>query len=150
MNANTVRMWHSLANAMGKPELIDDPRFKIKEDMIKNQDELYEIIGNWIKTMTAEEAMDVLQKVGVPSDYMRSIADLAEDPHMLAREAIMEFDDPDKGKVKIPGVFPKFSNNPGRVAFLGRALGADNDEIYGERLGFSKSEIEDLKSKGVI
>ena len=62
----------------------------------------------------------------------------------------MEFDDPDKGKVKIPGVFPKLSNNPGRVEYLGRALGADNDEVYGERLGLSKNEIEELKSKGVI
>ena len=150
LNANTDRMWHSLAHAMGMPELLEDPRFAEREDMIKNQEELYEIIGGWIKEMTAEEAMAVLEEAGVPSDYLRSIADLADDPHMLAREAIMDFDDPDKGKIKIPGVFPKFSNHPGRVAYLGRGIGADNEEIYGGRLGLSAEELADLKSRGVI
>ena len=150
MNANTDRMWHNLAHAMGMPELLEDPRFVDREDMIKNQEELYKIIGGWIKEMNAEEAMAVLEEAGVPSDYLRSIADLAEDPHMLTRGAIMEFEDPEKGKVKIPGVFPKFSNHPGRVAFLGRGIGADNEEIYGGRLGLSVEEMAELKAKGVI
>jgi crotonobetainyl-CoA:carnitine CoA-transferase CaiB-like acyl-CoA transferase len=150
LNANTDRMWNNLTHAMGMPELLDDPRFANKMDMMKNQDELYDIIGEWVKGMTAEEAMAILEEAGVPADYMRNIADLAVDPHMLAREAVMEFDDPDKGKVKIPGVFPKFTNHPGRVEFLGRKLGADNEEIYGGLLGMSAEEIADLKTKGVI
>lgn len=150
MNANTDRMWQSLAHAMGMPELLDDPRFAEKAAMMKNQDELYEIIGKWIKGMTAEEAMAILEEARVPADYMRNIADLADDPHMLAREAVMEFEDPDKGKVKIPGVFPKFTNHPGRVAHLGRKLGEDNDEIYGGLLGLSLKEISEFKAQGVI
>ena len=135
---------------MGMPELLEDPRFADKMDMVKNQDELYEIIEKWVKGMTADEVMVILEKAGVPADYTRNIADLAEDPHMLAREAVMEFDDPDKGRVKIPGVFPEFTNHPGRVEFLGRKLGADNEKIYDRLLGLSAQELADLKAKGVI
>ena len=150
MNANTPRMWHNLTHAMGMPELLDDPRFAKPEDKINNQNELYEIIGKWVKGLTADEAMEILEEAGVPSDYMRNVADLAEDPHMAAREAIIDFDHPTKGKIKIPGVFPKFSNHPGKVEHLGRNLGADNEEIYGGRLGMSADDIAQLKNKGVI
>ena len=150
MNANTPRMWHNLTHAMGMPELLDDPRFAKPEDKINNQNELYEIIGKWVKGLTADEAMEILEEAGVPSDYMRNVADLAEDPHMAAREAIIDFDHPTKGKIKIPGVFPKFSNHPGKVEHLGRNLGADNEEIYGGRLGMSADDIAKLKNKGVI
>jgi crotonobetainyl-CoA:carnitine CoA-transferase CaiB-like acyl-CoA transferase len=150
INANTDRMWRSLAHAMGMPELLDDPRFKEKGDMIENQDELYEIIGAWTKEHTAEELMAILEEARVPSDYIRNIADLAVDPHMKAREAIIDFELPDKGTVKIPGVYPKFTNHPGRVKSLGRKIGQDNKEIYCEFLGMSDKELSDLKNKGVI
>ncbi len=58
--------------------------------------------------------------------------------------------DPDEGDIVMPGVIPKLSDTPGRIAFAGPEIGAYNDEIYGELLGKSAEELEKLKAEGVI
>ncbi|MEE9612359.1 MAG: CoA transferase, partial [Desulfatiglandales bacterium] len=119
LNAGTPALWKRLAQAMGKPELLEDPRFKEWPDRIKNQEQLYSIVEEWVKGLTAEEGMRILDAAKVPADYIRNIADLAEDPHLREREAVLEFDVPGTGKVLIPGIFPKMANAPGRIKHLG-------------------------------
>ena len=106
-----------------------------KTNRIKNQDALYGIIEQWVKNLTAEQGLKICDDAGVPADIIRNIADLAQDDHMRQRQAIMEFDDPEKGKILLPGVFPKMVKFPGRVKFLGAKLGEYNQEIYGDFLG---------------
>jgi len=115
-----------------------------------NQERLYGIITEWVKGITAAEGLKLLDDAGVPADFIRNIAELAQDPHMLEREAVMAFEDPEKGKVLIPGIFPKLANAPGRVEFLGARLGEYNREIYGGFLGLSPEEIDGLEAKNVI
>jgi succinyl-CoA---D-citramalate CoA-transferase len=134
---------------MGKPELLRDPLFETRLARTMNQDKLYEIIGQWVKGLTASEGLKLLDDVGVPADLVRNIAELAQDPHMLEREAVMAFEDPAKGRVLIPGIFPKLAKSPGRVEFLGARLGEPNREIYGDFLGLSKEEIDELEAKSV-
>lgn len=150
INAGTEPLFAKLVKAMGKPELLKDPLFESRLARIMNQDKLYEIIGEWVKGLNAAEAMKILDDEEVPADLVRNIAELANDPHMLEREAIMAFEDSEKGKVLIPGVFPKLSKSPGRVEFLGARLGEHNREIYGNFLGLSEQDITDLESKKVI
>ena len=150
INAGTDRLWNKLAHAMGQPELLEDERFNNTINRITNQDELYEIIAQWAKELTAEEGLKICDDAGVPADIIRNIADLAQDPHMREREAVMEFDDSEKGKVLIPGVFPKLAKAPGRVEFLGAKLGEFNKEIYGDMLGLSDDELNMLGEKGII
>ena len=150
VNAGTNKLFQALALAMGKPELSTDPRFEHRRVRIENQEALYEIIAKWVKGLTAEETIRIMDEAKVPGDIMRNIKDLAHDPHMREREAVMEFEDPEKGKILIPGVFPKLKNAPGRVKFLGVKLGEHNQEIYGGMLGLSSEEIEALQQKGVI
>lgn len=87
---------------------------------------------------------------GVPADIIRNIADLAQDDHMRQGEAIMEFDDPEIGKILLPSIFPKITKSPGCVKFLGAKLGEYSQEIYGDFLGLEQDEIDELKNKGVI
>ncbi|MBT4091247.1 MAG: CoA transferase, partial [Deltaproteobacteria bacterium] len=91
-----------------------------------------------------------MDEAGIPADLVRDIAELAHDPHMRERDAVMEVTDPEKGKVLIPGVFPKMKKAPGRVKFLGARLGEYNQEIFGDYLGLSAEELSELKEKGVI
>ena len=150
INAGTDRLWNKLAHAMGQPELLEDERFNNTINRITNQDALYEIIAQWAKKLTAEEGLKICDDAGVPADIIRNIADLADDPHMRERDAVMDFDDPDKGKVLIPGVFPKLAKAPGRVEFLGAKLGEFNKEIYSDMLGLSDDELNMLGEKGII
>ena len=150
INAGTDRLWNKLAHAMGQPELLEDERFNNVINRISNQDALYVIIAQWVKELTAAEGLKICDDAGVPADIIRNIAELAQDPHMRERKAVMAINDPDKGEVLIPGVFPKMANSPGCVKFLGAKLGEYNQEIYGDFIGLSNDEISRLKDKGVI
>ncbi|MCK4287057.1 MAG: CoA transferase, partial [Candidatus Lokiarchaeota archaeon] len=79
-----------------------------------------------------------------------NIADLAEDPHMRQREAIIEYDDYEFGKILVPGIVPKLQNFPGQIKFLGAKLGEYNQEIYQKLLGLSLEEIKDLEEREII
>jgi crotonobetainyl-CoA:carnitine CoA-transferase CaiB-like acyl-CoA transferase len=150
INAGTDPLFEKLALVMGKSELLQDPLFSTRPARNKNQEKLYEIVADWVKGITAAEGLKLLDDVGVPTDLVRNIAELAQDPHMLEREAVLPFQDPEKGKVLIPGVFPKLAKSPGRVEFLGARLGEHNHEIYGGFLGLSPEEIEELEANNVI
>ena len=130
--------------------MLEDPRFNNSVNRIMNQNELYVIIAQWVKGLTADEGLAKLDRVGVPADFMRNIEDLAANSHMLQREAIVEIDDPEKGKVLVPGVFPKMKNSPGQIRFLGAKLGEYNREIYEDFLGIAPEELADLTRKGVV
>ncbi len=150
INAGTDRLFGKLVAVMGQPEILQDPRFENRFARTMHQDALYEIIGNWVKERTAAEGLQVMDEAGIPADLVRDIAELAHDPHMRERDAVMEVTDPEKGKVLIPGVFPKMKKAPGRVKFLGARLGEYNQEIFGDYLGLSAEELSELKEKGVI
>lgn len=150
INAITDPLFEKLVRVMGQPEILQDPLFENRFARTMNQDKLYEIIGRWVKGLTAEEGLNLLDEAGIPADLVRNIAELAEDKHMLERKAVMPFEDSEKGRVLIPGIFPKLARHPGRVEFLGARLGEHNREIYGDFLGLSPDEINELEKKGVI
>lgn len=150
LNAGTEKLWKQLVKAMNREDLLTDKKFRKYLARIQNQDELYKLIGDWVKNKTTEEVMEILEKEGVPCETVNNIADLASDPHMLDREAVLKFTDPDYGKVLIPGIVPKLKNFPGRVNFLGAKLGEYNQEIYRKFLGLTTEEINKLKEKEII
>ncbi|MFX1279142.1 MAG: CaiB/BaiF CoA transferase family protein [Promethearchaeota archaeon] len=150
INANSVKQWEILAGAMGRSDLLKYKKFNSALNRFQNQDELYEIIGEWVKNYSAREIMEILEEVGVPCEKVNNIADLAEHPHMLQREAIIEYDDYEFGKILVPGIVPKLKNFPGQIRFLGTKLGEYNQEIYKEILGLTSEEIKDLEEKGVL
>jgi formyl-CoA transferase len=150
INANSIKLWERLAGVMERTDLLKDERFKSVLDRIQNQDELYKILGDWVKNYTAEEIMQLLDKDGVPCEKVNNIADLAEHPHMHEREAIIEYDDYEFGKILVPGIVPKFKNFPGNIRFLGAKLGEYNKEIYQDFLGLSSEEFRVLKQKDII
>ncbi|KKK44300.1 MAG: Succinyl-CoA:(R)-benzylsuccinate CoA-transferase subunit BbsF [Candidatus Lokiarchaeum sp. GC14_75] len=150
INANSIKLWERLAGAMKRKDLLTDNRFNSYLNRIQNQDELYEIIGDWVKDYTTIQIMQLLEKAEVPCEKVNSIADLAEDPHMRQREAIIEYDDYEYGKILVPGIVPKLKNFPGQIKFLGAKLGEYNQEVFQDLLGLSPDEIKKLGEKEVI
>ena len=150
INAGIPKLWERLVQAMGKPELLEDPRFRTAPARIQNQEEVYRIVGEWVKGYIAEEVVRILDEVKVPADMIRNVADLATDPHLREREAVLEREAPGIGSVLIPGVFPKLSRHPGEIRFLGAKLGEHNEEIYLGELGMTREKLAALKEKGVI
>jgi formyl-CoA transferase len=75
---------------------------------------------------------------------------LLSDPHLRAREMVVELTHDKIGPIPMPGVAFKLSESPGNVEHLGPALGEHNDEVFGGMLGLSAEEIGRLRAEGVI
>lgn len=149
--ANVDPMFRRLCKAMGRPDLADDPRFVSHVARGNNVTELDAIIGEWTRTLGKEELGAVLDAEGVVCGPIYSIADIASDPHMQARDMIVRKEDPRFGDIAVPGVAPKLSETPGEISWLGADKpGKDNAEVYGGLLGMGSKELQELEEQGVI
>ncbi len=146
------RLFRELMAAIGHEELGRDPRYKSPQARLDRHDEVNRIVADWVATKTVAEALAVLGPEGanIPCSPVMSVDDLLADPHVRAREMIVELPDPTLGKIPVTGVPFKLSRSPGRVERLGPDLGQDNEEIFGGLLGLSEKERERLRSEGVI
>jgi crotonobetainyl-CoA:carnitine CoA-transferase CaiB-like acyl-CoA transferase len=139
-----------LAAAIGREDLLQDPRFNSLQKRAENGDAINEIVAEWCRRHTAEEIERIMVAADVPVTRAFSIAEIAEDPHYAARENIVTVDDPTIGPLRMQGVYPRLSATPGRIERGAPKLGAHNEEIYGKLLGLTAAEIAELRGKGVV
>ena len=107
-------------------------------------------LEKWTRSFPREKIIDVCTRNGVPAGSINSIADIFEDGHIKAREAIKYLKVPGVGDVAVPNVFPTLSETPGTIDNLDPGLGDHNKDLYREELGLSDSELQSLKESGVI
>jgi crotonobetainyl-CoA:carnitine CoA-transferase CaiB-like acyl-CoA transferase len=135
---------------IGKPELIEDPRFNNNMNRIKNVVALDKYLDDWMGAHTFAKVASILRNADVPFGPVNNIADIARDAHAIARRMIVEAPDEDGRLLPMEGVFPRMVDTPGEVRHAGKSMGADNDEIYFERLGLSKKQFADLTRDGIV
>ena len=113
-----------------------------------------EPVDRAIAEFCAGRTRDELEAIGrahdVAIERVRDIADLARDPHYLAREMFVEWDDPVAGHVRGAGVAPKFSQTPGGVWRGAPWLGQDNDSVLGSLLGYPAEKVRELRREGIV
>ncbi len=101
-----------------------------------------------------DRSCDELEALGRQHDLaierVRTIADLASDPHYLARQMFLDWEDPVAGPVRGAGIAPKFSATPGQVWRGAPWLGQDNERVFRELLGYSPERLESLRREQVI
>jgi formyl-CoA transferase len=149
--ANSENLWPRLCGAMGRDELVDDPRFSTHELRGENQEELDGLIGEWVAEHDAAEVDRLMTEAGVVSAPVYAISDIFDDPHVKDREMLVGVEDPEIGEVIGPGVFPKLSRTPGRTEHRAPlAPGEHNAYVYGELLGIDEAELDQLAAGGVI
>jgi len=138
-----------LLTAIGRPELITDPRFATNQDRVTNVVELDDVIAAWIGERSQAEALSVFDAAHVTAGPVYSVDQLVEDEHVKARGSLMTVDDERLGPVRIQAPVPRMSGTPARIDHLGGALGADNDAVYAE-LGLTAAKLLKLRERGVI
>ncbi|MGW0007230.1 CaiB/BaiF CoA transferase family protein [Nocardia grenadensis] len=148
--ANQDTVFRRLAEAMGQPELITDERYATHGARGQWMEQLDAVIAEWSVTMTAEQLLEQLHTAGVPAGRIYRAKDMLEDPHFLAREAIVRLAHPDLGEFAMHNVVPKLSATPGRIRHLGPELGEHNEEIYRDLLGLDDDRMSSLRSAGAI
>jgi succinyl-CoA---D-citramalate CoA-transferase len=139
-----------LARAMGREDLLDDPRFATMATRAAHGDEINGIVAAWCRERTAREIQDVLERHEVPFGVAYSVADIFTDPHVAARGDIATVDDPVIGPVRMQGVYPRFARTPGGIRRGAPRLGEHNDEVWGGLLGIGADERARLARDGVI
>ena len=139
-----------LARAMGREELLHDPRFATFTARVQHADAINGIVGDWVRQHTAAEVETILVAAQVPVTRAHSIADIAADPHYAARDDIVAVDDPVVGPVRMQAVYPRLSETPGRIQRGAPRLGEHNEEVYCSLLGLSSEELVSLRADGVI
>lgn len=151
IGANQDTVFRRLCQAMGKPELAEDPRFATHVARGKNQVELDNIIEQWTLQHTVQEVEDAMVKHGIPAGKIYRAPEMLEDPHFAAREAIIDVPHPRWKNLKMQNVFPKLSKTPGAVRSIApETVGQHNGEVYGGLLGLSDAELAELQERGII
>ena len=149
--ANADKVFGRLCEAMGKPELAQDPMYATHGARGEHQEELEAIVAEWAGRHTAAEIDAVLNEAGVICGPIYTIADIFEDEQYRAREMLVEHDDPEFGPYIGPGIVPKFSETPGEVRWSATwEEGSHNREVYGGLLGLSDDELAGLKEDGIL
>jgi crotonobetainyl-CoA:carnitine CoA-transferase CaiB-like acyl-CoA transferase len=144
--------FRGLCQAMGKPELADDPRFAEALNRLKdgNAVALLEIIRAWAKDKTVAEVDQLGAQYGFASSPVLNAKDQYESPHFRARAAVFEYEDPILGKMVEVGSPAKLSRTPGRLKWANKPVGLDNEFVLRKYLGLSTDQIEALAEKKII
>ncbi len=151
IGANKDSLWQRLAAAMGQPELGHDARFATHIARGENQNEIDALINAWTCTLTVDEVEALMTEFSVPAGRVYRAPDMISDPHFKAREAIIEVETERFGPLKMQSVFPKLSATPGSVRRPAPSVvGQHNAEIYGELLGLTATQLDQLTAQGVI
>jgi crotonobetainyl-CoA:carnitine CoA-transferase CaiB-like acyl-CoA transferase len=139
--------WERLARMMGLPDLVTEPRFRTNADRMQNRAALIEILSEKTRERTTEELVAALDAAGIPAGPVNRIGEMLADPHVLAREMVVETEHPVAGPTKALGVPVKLSRTPGSVRRPAPLLGQHTREVLREA-GFRDSEIDALVESG--
>jgi crotonobetainyl-CoA:carnitine CoA-transferase CaiB-like acyl-CoA transferase len=100
--------------------------------------------------MTADALEEALHEAGLPYGRVSEVADVLKDPHIRAREMLVDVDHHGKGTLPLVNVVPNLSKTPGSIRSPSPLLGQHNEEVYCGLLDLSKEELRTLKEEGVI
>ena len=136
--------------SIGRDDLAEDPDYV---DPVRRQGraaEVDELVADWVRQRTLDEAMEVFMEAEVAAAPVYDAEQLLADEHLRSGAPSSRSTTRDLGPVRVQAPVAQLSETPGRVDHLGRALGADNDAVYGDLLGLRRSERAALATRGVI
>ncbi|KKM10106.1 hypothetical protein SY88_15825 [Clostridiales bacterium PH28_bin88] len=145
--------WQRICKAMGREDLVEDPRYETQAQRAANADEVDAEIASWTKTKSSQEVVDVLIKYEVPCGPVRDILDVLQDEELKKRGTIVDLEHPAVGKIdgfKAWGLPIKFSEAEAGFDRPAPILGAHNQEVYGRMLGLKEDDLEKLEKEEVI
>src|ERR1700712_4485475 len=143
------QMWKPFLGAIGQPELANDPRFQTAEARWENRDTLNAIIETWTRQRTKHQVMDILGEAGVPSGACQDTGEVLADPHLRAREMIVDIDFPTRGTYQTVGCPIKLSDSPAEIT-RPPLLGEHTDDVLRALCDVGADELARLHAAGVV
>ena len=143
------QMWPALIEATGLSHLGDDPRFATPEARWENREACDAEIEKWTSQRTKQEVMEILGAAGVPCGACQDTAEVLEDPHLNARDMIVDVDYPKYGTYKTVGCPIKLSASPAEIT-RPPELGEHSEEVLRELCDVTAADFEKMKKDGVV
>jgi formyl-CoA transferase len=140
--------WTRLLKVIGREELIDDPRFATNEERNKNEDFINQIIAEWTREHTKEEAMQIIGTAGVPAGAIHDTLELQNDQSFQKRGIMQTMHHPDgdwvceSWPVRFDGRPPELKPSP--------KLGQHTEEVFVSWLNLSPGDIDKLRAEKVL
>ena len=147
--AITTRMWQGVCDAIGRPELAQDPRFATGALRRENAAPLIEVIEAWTGAHTKSEAMRLLAEAGVPASAVLDTFDLHNDPHLLERGFVRTVEHETMGSIRLLGWPPRLSKSAVEME-AAPLLGRHTAEVLEGELDLTEAEVAELRARGVI
>jgi crotonobetainyl-CoA:carnitine CoA-transferase CaiB-like acyl-CoA transferase len=128
---NGDSIFRRLMRAIGRADLENDAELVHNDGRVRRVAEIDAAIEAWTLQRSRDEVLAALDAAGVPVGRIYTVADIASDPQYLAREMIVEAPTSDGATLKVPGVVPKLSATPGRIAHPAPRLGEHTGDLQG-------------------
>jgi crotonobetainyl-CoA:carnitine CoA-transferase CaiB-like acyl-CoA transferase len=149
ISASIQAMAERLFRAIGRADMITDPRFANNSARVKNADETETPIVDFIAARTLDENMAVFEAAEVTASPVYDIDQFLADPHVQARGIVVDVPDAQTGSVTMHNIIPRLSQTPGKLRTPAPEIGEHTAEILGQ-LGVAPAELEALAREGII
>ena len=142
-------LWGRLCQAMERPDLLEDPRFKTNTDRVAHRPECIETLSEIFSAKTVSDWVNIISDAGVPCGPINRVSDVVKDPQVLARDMIANLPHPNVPDLRVPNSPLKLTETPASLRMAPPLLGQHNAEILGE-LGYTSEQVKKLQEQGVI
>jgi len=149
LSASIQVMAERVFRVIGREDMINDPRYRTNADRVRHRDEVNDIVAAWVMERNRDEVLETFQDAGITASPVYDVRDVIVDPHVLAREVLVDLPDEDVGTAPHHNIPPRLSSTPGTFRHPAPELGEHTDELLGEA-GFKKQEISKMRDEGMI
>ncbi len=149
LSASTQKMAARVFVSIGRPELIEDPRYANNAQRVEHAEELDEILGEFVAQRTQSENVAFFESAEVTIGPIYDISQILGDPHFIERDVLADYPDEDMGYFPMHHVVPRLNGTPGSIRTPAPRLGQDNLEIL-RSLGLNDAQIGALTSCGAV
>jgi len=149
LSASTQKMAERVFRSIGRPELVDNPRYRTNADRVRHAEELDAIIAPFIAERTQAENVRFFEEAEVTIGPIYDISQIVEDPHVVERELVADYPDTDMDALPMHHVVPRLSRTPGSIRTPAPRLGEHNRALLSE-LGIEGAAYDALAAKGVV
>jgi crotonobetainyl-CoA:carnitine CoA-transferase CaiB-like acyl-CoA transferase len=143
-------IWRRFTGIFKRQDWLTEEKFSDDYRRYQNRDLIRPVVSGWVAEHTVSEVVEMLEKQRIPCGRVNTAEDVVNDPHIKAREMLVNMPYPGVGSVPLPGVPVKLSETPGKIESRAPGLGEHNEAVYGELLDYTRKELDAFRKEGVI
>jgi crotonobetainyl-CoA:carnitine CoA-transferase CaiB-like acyl-CoA transferase len=149
LSASIQKMAERVFRAVGRPDLVDNPRYRTNADRVQHAEELDAIIGAFVAQRTQAENVEYFEQAEVTIGPIYDISQIVEDPHVIAREILADYPDAEIGAFPMHHVVPRLTGTPGSIRTPAPRIGEHNRALLAE-IGVDEPAYARLLAAGAV